>query len=117
MAYKSNLCLVQHRVLWSCIRTMSEAEPIPLDELSRHQRGVVHHVEASDDEMARLMAMGVCEGRTIEMVNRGDPLILKGFGSRGGVSARLAQRVMVTRCVTGPCALDLTDLESDDESA
>jgi Fe2+ transport system protein FeoA len=94
---------------------MSESEPVRLDELSRHQRGVVHHVEAPDDEMARLMSLGVCEGRTIEMVNRGDPLILKVFGSRVGVSARLARRVMVTRCSAGPCALDLN--ESVDESA
>ena len=94
---------------------MSESVPIPLDQLSRHQRGVVHHVEAPDDEMARLMSLGVCEGRTVEIVNRGDPLILKVFGSRVGVSARLAQRVMVTRCSTGPCARDLTEHEALDE--
>jgi Fe2+ transport system protein FeoA len=56
----------------------------------------VDRIEAEDDEMARLMAMGVCTGRTIEMVKSGDPLILKVFGSRIGVSARLASRVLVT---------------------
>ncbi len=67
-----------------------------LDELRPHQCAVVDRIEAEDDEMARLMAMGVCTGRTIEMVKSGDPLILKVFGSRIGVSARLASRVLVT---------------------
>ena len=67
-----------------------------LDELLPHQCAVVDHIEAEDEEMNRLMAMGVCAGRTIEMIKPGDPLILKVFGSRIGVSARLASRVLVT---------------------
>jgi len=61
-----------------------------------HQCAVVDHIEAEDEEMTRLMSMGVCAGRTIEMIKSGDPLILKVFGSRVGVSARLAHRVLVT---------------------
>jgi Fe2+ transport system protein FeoA len=71
-----------------------------LDELKAHQCAVVDHIEAEDEEMSRLMAMGVCTGRTIELVKSGDPLILKVFGSRIGVSARLARRVRVTPYVT-----------------
>lgn len=70
-----------------------------LDELEPHQCAVVDHIEAEDEEMARLMSMGVCAGRTIEMIKSGDPLILKVFGSRIGVSARLAHRVLVTPCI------------------
>ena len=66
-----------------------------LDQLRAHQCAIVNHIEAEDDEMDRLMSMGVCAGRTIEMIKAGDPLILKVFGSRIGVSARLAHRVLV----------------------
>ena len=69
-----------------------------LDEMEPHQLCVVHDIEAPDDEMDRLMSMGVCRGRVITLVQRGDPLILKVFGSRLGVSARLARRVLVAAC-------------------
>jgi Fe2+ transport system protein FeoA len=73
-----------------------------LDELRPHQCAVVDHIEAEDEEMARLMSMGVCAGRTIEMIKSGDPLILKVFGSRVGVSARLAHRVLVAPHAVDP---------------
>ena len=62
-------------------------------------------MEAPDSDLERLMAMGVCGGRTIELVQRGDPLILKVYGTRVGVSARLADHILVTPCAM-PCATD-----------
>ena len=79
---------------------------IRLDELERHHCGVVDHVEAGEADMERLMAMGVCMGRTVELIRTGDPLILKVFGSRIGVSARLACRVMVRPCGMRSCFLN-----------
>jgi Fe2+ transport system protein FeoA len=49
--------------------------------------------------------MGVCVGRRVELVRAGDPLILKIFGSRLGLSAQLAQRVRVEVCQPGHCAM------------
>ena len=60
-------------------------------------------MRAADDEMERLMAMGVCRGRTVELVKGGNPLILRVFASRLGVSARLARRVLVTPCPDDGC--------------
>ena len=74
-----------------------------LDELTPHQLGKVKSVDAADDDMERLMAMGVCSGRTVELVQTGDPLILKIFGSRVGVSARLAKRVLMESCGEDAC--------------
>lgn len=74
-----------------------------LDEMAVHQSCVVHDIEAPDDEMERLMSMGVCRGRGITLIQRGDPLILKVFGSRLGVSARLARRVLVSCCALDDC--------------
>ena len=81
-----------------------------LDTLEQHQLATVHHVEAPCDDLERLMAMGVCAGQTIELIQRGDPLILKVFGSRVGVSARLAHRVWVIRCDKEDCPLLARDL-------
>jgi Fe2+ transport system protein FeoA len=72
-----------------------------------HQCGVVQEVEAPDGDLERLMAMGVCGGRTVELVQLGDPLILKVYGTRVGVSSRLAAKIKVLPCGIGPCALIL----------
>jgi Fe2+ transport system protein FeoA len=69
-----------------------------LDQLDRHECAVVRRVDAGSDDMGRLQAMGVCAGRTLELIQRGDPLIIRILGSRIGLSARLAARVYVERC-------------------
>ena len=79
--------------------------PCSLDELPEHACALVHHVEASDDDMRRLMSMGICAGRRIELIQHGDPMILKVFGSRLGVSRRLATRVLVIACERPTCLL------------
>ncbi|NNE08419.1 MAG: ferrous iron transport protein A [Gemmatimonadetes bacterium] len=80
---------------------------IPLNLLKPHQCGVVSHFETEDDEdLARLKAMGVCAGRTVELVQTGDPLILKVYGTRVGVSARLAKRICVQRITIDTLGLD-----------
>lgn len=76
-----------------------------MNELKPHQCGVVQNVEAPDEELERLMAMGVCGGRTVELVQIGDPLILKVYGTRVGVSARLAAKIKVISCSTDCCGL------------
>lgn len=52
-------------------------------------------VEAHCDDAARLKAMGVCLGRRLSLVQMGDPLIVCVVGSRVGMSARLAETVLV----------------------
>lgn len=71
-----------------------------LDQLGPHCFGIIEHIEASDDDSERLMSMGVCTGRTVELIKTGDPLILRVFATRIGLSARLATRVYV-RPLTG----------------
>jgi Fe2+ transport system protein FeoA len=75
-----------------------------LDRLEPGRCGTVREVQAGDDEIDRLKAMGVCEGRKVMVVRNGDPLILRVLGSRVGVSARLAARVRVETCTIEPCA-------------
>ncbi len=69
-----------------------------LEEMPQRTCAVIERIEAEDDDMLRLMSMGICRGRTVEIAQRGDPLILRVYGSRIGVSARLARRVYATPC-------------------
>jgi len=78
---------------------------VRLDELPAHVCAVVRSVETDDEDTQRLKTLGVCMGRRVEIVRTGDPLILKVFGSRLGLSATLATRVRVEICQPGHCAL------------
>ncbi len=75
---------------------------IPLGELPPKVCAVVRRIEAEDDNTERLKALGICIGREVELVRRGDPLIVRVYGSRLGISERLANRVLVEPC-TGGC--------------
>ena len=46
----------------------------------------------------RLKSMGICLGRTLEVLKSGDPLIVKVYGTRIGLSARLAAEILVEGC-------------------
>lgn len=76
-----------------------------LDELPVRVCAVVRRVDTDDEDTNRLKTLGICLGRRVELVRVGDPLILKIFGSRLGLSASLAARVHVEICQPGHCAL------------
>ena len=50
-------------------------------------------VEPADE--TRLKAMGICVGRQVQLIQAGDPLILRVLGTRVGLSARLAAGIGV----------------------
>lgn len=79
----------------------AEPERIALPRLEPGWCATVEAVAATGTDAAQLMAMGVCPGRRVVLVRHGDPLILRVLGTRIGVSARLAEQVIV-RC--GPLA-------------
>jgi Fe2+ transport system protein FeoA len=55
-------------------------------------------------ESNRLKSMGICLGRTLEVVKAGDPLIVKVYGIRIGLSSRLAESIQVETCANaGRC--------------
>jgi len=78
---------------------------VRLDELPPRVCAVVRSVATDDEDTNRLKTLGVCVGRRVELVRAGNPLILKIFGSRLGISAELAARVRVEICRPGHCAL------------
>ena len=66
-----------------------------LDQLPTGSRAVVRHIESNDEALHRLMAMGLCLGREVEVVRHGNPLIIRFLGARVGIAGRLAQRILV----------------------
>lgn len=85
--------------------SQSTLKLIRLDQLPPRVCAVVRNIETDDEEMQRLKTLGVCLGRRVELVKGGDPLILKIFGSRLGLSAGLATHVQVEVCEPDHCAL------------
>lgn len=77
----------------------------PITQLPRHTCAVIVRIEAEDDDMRRLMSMGVCAGRKVEVAMCGDPMILRVFGTRIGVSARLAERIIASTCHEPGCPI------------
>lgn len=50
---------------------------------------------ASGQNAVRLKRLGICEGRTVELVGQGDPMVVRIGGSRVGLSRQLAKLVTV----------------------
>lgn len=84
----------------------AEARRLPLSGLQPGHCGYVREVRAGGVDVERLKAMGICSGRKVMLVRRGDPLILRVLGSRIGLSERLAARVDVEPCPSELCQAD-----------
>lgn len=95
------------KAYFGMVVTIIEQSPalVRLDELPPRTCAVVRSVATDDEDTQRLKTLGVCVGRRVELVRAGNPLILKIFGSRLGLSAELAARVQVEVCTAGHCAL------------
>jgi Fe2+ transport system protein FeoA len=89
--------------------TNEAAETVPpqtrLDRLPPRTCATVRRIETDSEDIQRLKTLGLCIGRQIEVAKSGDPLIIKIFGSRIGLSASLAERVWLEVCVPGHCTL------------
>jgi Fe2+ transport system protein FeoA len=76
-----------------------------LDRLAPRLCAIVRRIDTEDEDIERLKTLGVCEGRQVEIIKPGDPLILRVFGSRIGMSSSLAESVWVESCVPGHCSM------------
>jgi Fe2+ transport system protein FeoA len=67
-------------------------------ELPRLPEGVparIVRVEAEPPDRERLELVGLCAGRRVEVVQAGDPVIVRVFGTRIGLAAVLARTILV----------------------
>ncbi len=76
-----------------------------LSEMPPGSAGCIRKIDAPDSEAARLKSMGLCVGRNVVVVRAADPMLIKVFGSRLGVSTNLAALVCVERKDPGECHL------------
>ncbi len=83
----------------------SQNHEIALDRLKLGQCAVVRRVESDGEEVQRLKMLGLCVGRRVELIRVGDPLIIRIFSSKIGISASLASQVWLELCLPGHCAL------------
>ncbi|MGB7345177.1 MAG: FeoA family protein [Pirellulaceae bacterium] len=69
-----------------------------VDRLSSAQVGnfVCVGVDADGQSQTRMKSLGICEGRTLELISVGDPMIVRVSGSRVGLSRALASYVSVS---------------------
>ena len=75
-----------------------KVEPIFSMTLNEMREGVparIGSLEAAASDRDRLEAMGLCVGRTVEVVQAGDPMIVRALGTRIGLAAVLAWTVHV----------------------
>lgn len=84
----------------SAPRNCAPAPHTRLDALGSMEVAIVVEVEADEVDAARLKALGICQGRRIQLVKTGDPLIVRVLGTRVGVSARLAHGITVEPCLS-----------------
>ena len=84
--------------------------PLPEAPLGRPLR--VGKVDANSADSARLQAMGVCQGRVLEILKGGDPLVIRVVGSRVGIAARLARHVFIHDLPVEPSAETLASREA-----
>ena len=82
---------------------MTDSEPISLDQLSSSGCGLIVDVLVEGPALSRLMAMGVCEGQTVEVIRNGDPMIVRVVGSRVGLALDLARGVRVLPIIDEGC--------------
>jgi Fe2+ transport system protein FeoA len=76
-----------------------------LNELPPRTCAIIRRIETESEDMQRLKMLGICVGRRVEVVKLGDPLIVRVFGTRLGMSASLASSIWLEVCPPGRCAL------------
>lgn len=77
---------------------------VRLGELREGECGIVIDLDMGDNDDKRLRTLGICPGRRVWLVRRGDPMVLKVMGTRLGLAAELAKRVTVEIC-DGACSV------------
>ncbi len=62
----------------------------PLCQLPLWSSGTLSAVNGPEEIVARLEGLGLCAGRTVTLLQKGDPTIVQVYGSRIGLAQSLA---------------------------
>ena len=69
---------------------------VELTGLSGLTQGRICKVDASEELRNRLEGLGICIGRTLRLIRKGDPYIVGVYDTRVGLSPEIASHVHVT---------------------
>ena len=76
----------------------SHTSHLALSDLKKGVKARVLDIIPPESDLVRLMAMGVCRGRIINIQKDSNPLIVKVYNSKIGISKELAKRIIVELC-------------------
>ena len=74
---------------------MESAFSIDLARLPEGVPGRIVGVETAETDRERLQVLGLCVGRTVEVVQAGDPMIVRVLGTRIGLKGSMARAIRV----------------------
>ena len=74
---------------------MKSSFTVELPRMAEGVRARIVEVSASDVERHRLAVLGLCVGRTVEVVQSGDPVIVRVLDTRIGLAGALARSIRV----------------------
>jgi Fe2+ transport system protein FeoA len=75
--------------------TQPQSHEHSLDQTPPGRWALITRMETNNGKLHRLMAMGVCTGRQIKLVQAGNPLIIRVMNTRIGMSRELAKCILV----------------------
>jgi len=81
-----------------------EGRRISLDRLEKGQCGVVVDLELAQGDDNRLRTLGICPGRRVWLIRKGDPMVVRVMNSRLGLAKQLAQQVTL-EVGAAPCSI------------
>lgn len=67
-----------------------------LHELALGGQARIESVDLADADQARLEGLGLCAGRNVRLVKKGEPCIVSVYGTRIGLTTRLARHIRVS---------------------
>jgi Fe2+ transport system protein FeoA len=71
---------------------------IALIELPPRRCAAVAALELDQASIDRLAGLGVCVGRQVELLQHGDPMIIRACGARIGLARELGRGIRVVAC-------------------
>lgn len=70
---------------------------LPANRLASGECGLICEIDGDHEDVEGLKVMGICLGRRLHVIKRGDPMIVSVMGTRLGIAGRLACHVFVRR--------------------
>ena len=74
---------------------MNSTFNIALEAMPAGMPARIQEITAAPTDRDRLEVLGLCEGRIVEVVRSGDPMIVRLLGTRIGLAAALARTIRV----------------------